>query len=333
MNNLQKNEFEFLKKNYDIDHIERVQKVNKGFLSNNVFIYTKKDKFFLKQNRSEVVYMLHEIEKAEDFFAQGGFPVLLPIPTKKGKKHVEYNKNYYTLYPFIKEKIIEVGHLTKEHLYNLGKFLAQMHQYSIDHQIEYQDTPGYKDDWDKNKTISKLNEILDIVKEKSDKNSEIYKKSIDFKKKYIKSNTTTFDKLKIEDFFLVHGDFHSNNIFFNKRKEIVSVFDFEKTKVASIAVEFARAAFLVCFNHSYSANNFRRFAYFWNGYNCERQMTKSFLKKGFIVVVNKLFHSYWFEQEKFIKSNNRLDELYKENYKSLKYFSAHEKDFYKKICS
>jgi Ser/Thr protein kinase RdoA (MazF antagonist) len=326
--------YTFIENCYDIGTITKLEEVRIGVFSENHFITTTKGKFFLKKNRDEVAHEIEKIEFAEVFFAKGSFPILLPLLTIDGNKHVRENGGCFTLYPFIDEEIISEKDLSADHVFSLGKLLGGMHVFSTNNKDAYSDEVACKDEWNKDKSFCKLEEIKGKVLAMSDSEEKTrYLKMINIKLSYIEKEQCSYDSLNILDYGLIHGDFHYGNIFFNKNAEVVSLFDFEKQKVASFAGELGRSIMLICFNNTYEEKNFNRVKHFLRGYTSMRKVSSDDLIKGLIIYITKLFFSYWFENEKINKGNNRLDALYADTSKSIIYFESNRDVFISRLLS
>lgn len=317
---------------YAVGTIKKLLPVNTGYLTENYIILTTQGKFFLKKSSRDSKKRVAEVDVSTSFFLKGGFPVLVPILSTNREKHVWINNQCYTLFPFINQKNLESSKLSNEHLYNLGVLLASMHSYSIKNKKRYLKFQKYADDWEKNRSRNALLDMLNHLNaEELGADMTLYKRVVNLKLDFIKFDKLKFIDLNIDDYYLIHGDFHNENVFFNKGGQIVSIFDFEKSRVGSINFELGRAMMIACFSHSYKPYNFRKAKYFLKGYTSIREISKRDVEKGVLIYINKLFYSYNSEKERLILKNRRFDLFYKNSSKSIIYFSKKKEVFITKI--
>jgi hypothetical protein len=78
-----------------------INKVDKGFLTENHILFDSTNKYFLKRYRFDKKEKIEEIHNAKKYFAQGGIPVILPIIHKEGNTFLFFDGAYFALFPFV----------------------------------------------------------------------------------------------------------------------------------------------------------------------------------------------------------------------------------------
>src|SRR3989344_1982015 len=104
-----------------------VGKIPGGYLSENYTLTDGDKKYFLKKHRHTDVNQVEGVCLAEQFFAEGGVPVILPLHTAQGALFFEHEKSFYSLYPFVAGRHIERGTLPEPAAISLGSTLATLH--------------------------------------------------------------------------------------------------------------------------------------------------------------------------------------------------------------
>jgi hypothetical protein len=189
--------------------------------------------------------------------------------------------------------------------------------------------------WNKDKVLKKISEIESVLKSLKNKDQfcNMVSEVLDYKKKFIISNSRISSDFNLGHDTIVHGDYHEQNVFFDKDDNISHIFDFEKTKVSSRHLELIRSMFLICFNHDYSKENFKKAKLYFDTYNILYPIDMTIFEDCLNFHIIKLFHSTWIEDEHYLKGNLRLDNLYKGNFETIKYMSSEVDDFKKQILS
>ena len=257
-------------------------------------------------------------------------PVILPIKTKGGKLHANYNDDVYTLYPYIENYIQpNRNELTDKQITSMALLLAELHIKGGQAQNVFKNEE--KPSWDKVKTLRKIDEICCLIG-----NSEfdkIAREILNIRKNFIENNSILYEDLNIQSTTLLHGDYHEQNLFFDQNDKILHIFDFEKACFGSPYSELVRTILLVCFNHEYKPNNFRKAKLFLNFYASKIKLDPLILDKAFTAQIIKMFHSTWIEGEHYINKNSKLDKLLLPNLESLKFLEINHTKFMNLINS
>ena len=129
-------------------------------MSENYVLSGDNQTFFLKKYRFDNAKRIEEIHASKKCFADGGIPVILPIPLLNSKTFFEYKGALYTLFPFVEGFHLERGNLTDSAIVSLGKMLGRIHLLGRDSQLSNQD---YLRKDDKVKTLQIMDKILAVI--------------------------------------------------------------------------------------------------------------------------------------------------------------------------
>jgi len=319
-----------------IGEIIGIHEYSKGFLTQNYIIETTNNKFFIKKHRKESEMKIRQIEASENFFLKNGIKVLVPIAVGN-KSHFNLGDDIYVLFPFINAKVVPEDQLTDNHIRLIADLLADMHHiaWSKKDQVKLPTIEDRDEVLLNDRSLKKLWNIRSVIEKRTnfDTFDKLTLKIIKIKEEYLKNNIRSVDEFNLGEKLLTHGDFHNNNIFFTSKGEIEYLFDFEKTKIDSFHHEVIRTIMICCFNHQFEEINFKRAKLFLKTYTKKHKLDKFMLKEAIEFYVTKLFYSVWIESEHYLKSNNKMDNLYKQVCKSLMYFNKHKGELVQNLTS
>ena len=326
----------FLFKQFNLGQTISLAPITKGYSSQNFQITTADgNKYFLKKYDHEIKDF-DFIEHAESFFLQGGFPVIQPLISKTGSKYVKYRSHVYSVYPFIDAQFVPSKHLTDQHAFNLGCFLAKMHKYSEDNQNSYS---YYVKKLKPHKLVDKNNilriyyHVLRLLEKKSNRDELDDKVYLLLRQKVERIKNHKPHKLDLEDekIILLHGDFNNENVFFDVSTNIINVFDFDRVFVGYALYELISSLIIIFFDN-FEEKNFDKASKFLSGYKSIKHINQQFFKRTIQYFINELFYTSLFEEEKYLRKSDRFDNIYKHYLSTLKYF-LQKNDFTERISN
>lgn len=325
----EKNLRKFIKKSYKFGKRVRLNKINEGFSTENYKLTDRNRKYFVKIYKEEF-NNIEKIEKAEIFFKKGGFPITLPITTKSDSFHAKFENRYITIYPFLNHE--KINNWTLDIYSILGDLLGRMHLYSL--VMTFNQNIAKREKIYPRKLILSFEKISKIIldkifeKNKLDMLDKIVLKNIELKKKIIFSIKK--ERINLSKIALIHGDFHPGNIIIKNHK-IVSIFDFEKCRNASLYYELSKTIYDTCFNGNFKTNNFIRAKAFIDSYKKHLGINKSELSKAIYAYYIEKATTYWYEYKRYIKDGFNLSYFFVSEHKTLKYLIKNYSSFEKNI--
>ncbi len=325
---------------FDLPTLTYVGKAKGGFLSDNYIVKNKDNKYFLKKYRATVESRLPAVNKSEEFFANENIPVILPIKTKTGKSYFTIEGNSYSLFPFVNARTFNhrTGKLTPTIAKSIASNLATMHLLSkkeypriADEQLSEWDPKRIYKSFDNFKEYSKR--VLDIINKKT-KKSAFDKLALEIISLKIKVAATLPRKFKSSDLgknHLVHGDYHAQNVFINRKGELTHVFDLEKTDIRPRSTELTRSMMIICFNSYFTPERFQLAKIYLQAYNEIYPIKKEEVASAIRLMFNKHVLNLWIEKERYINHNNRPSKLLPGEMRFLKYMSKNLEKFIEKL--
>ncbi|EKE20677.1 MAG: hypothetical protein ACD_7C00505G0004 [uncultured bacterium] len=313
--------------------VEFLSVVEKGFLSENYILKNKHKKFFLKKYRSIGLERLKETHAIKKFFSENGIPVVMPIYTNAKKTFFLWDGAYYSLFPFVDGKQINVDKLNKKEIESCAELLAKIHLVTENKCPKLVKERSFG--WDKKDSLKRAKYVVNLIKNKKVQ-SAFDKKVIKYllqKIELIGKNKIRYQELGLKNNHLIHGDFHEDNIFFDKKGGIIGIFDWEKNNQSPRVLELVRAMWFLCFYDRYDGSAFKRAQIFLSKYNNVYPISKDELRRGIIAWHLNQLHSMWVVDEVYLKSNKRVKILMNSYINFLNYQSRNLEKFFKRISN
>lgn len=315
---------------YNLPDLRFLEKVDKGYMSDNSILESEGRKFFLKRHRTADSGTVSTTLNIEQFFADKGIPAILPIPFGENKTMFQVEGGIYSLYPFVEGSHGNRMHYSKTALKSAAEMLAKIH---IAGQKDYPSV-AY-DDFamlTKEEFLTKAGELKALIKSETD----FDRMALAYLELKIKVVTET-DEFPFEKNFgapqLIHGDFHGSNIFFNDKEQVTHVFDFEKAQIQPSVLEVVRSINFLCFGGEFSEDQFESAEHFLRCYQAIIPVDTDYLRNALWFWHFRQAYSLWEHTEHYEKNNTRVDDLVKKRYGYLKYYSENIETHVKKIMN
>lgn len=300
--------------------LECVEKVTKGFLSENHILADSSAKYFLKKYRFDNRERIEEIHKVKKYFSDGGIPVILPLTAQNKQTFFVCNGAYYALFPFVDGKQFERGEFTERAIESLGKTLGRVHRLGKQSlfKINKEFTP-----WNKNESLEKLSLIKGEIKKKRslDDFDRLTMESVALKRQLILLSELSYEDLELQSDHLIHGDYLDHNVFFGTDNKVSHVFDFEKTLHSPRTYELFRSFMYIFLEDTASTENLGNIKKYLDAYASAYPISKDELLRGLKLFYLKSIHGAWVESEHYLKNNTRVDCFLYPDYLRIKFLS------------
>jgi len=316
---------------YILPGIKFVEKVEEGFLSNNFVLIQKRTKYFLKQYRKFDEDRLKEIHNVKSFFNEGGVPVILPIKNKNGRSYFNFEGAYYSMFPFIDGLHLGRKNLSKEACKNLGEMLAKIH---LQGKKQHPEVMKRQSRFEKSKFFRQLEKVLPFIEKDKEKSNfgKLAHQSILLKKSIIESNKETEESVALPYDHLIHGDYHNNNVFFDKENNVTHVFDWEKTMIAPRVFELVRSMCYTFFDGEFEEDNFERALIYLSAYNYLYPISQDEIRRGIIMYFITKSQTLWIENTHYLDGSSRVDLFLENEIKTLIYLKDNFENFIGKLA-
>jgi len=333
INNKIKSLYNRIQTEYGIKDIVSIENYKQGFLSDSFIVKSKNNKYFLKNYRQRLQKSLDFTARGTQFFFKNGIPVVLPIKTTNSEYYSKLEETSYALFPFLADINVK-SRLNIQDLKTAGKMLGKIHL--AGKKCLFSDPGRTTKPMTKNFTVKRIDKVMSVIEKKKslDKIDRQFLQMIELRKKLIEKYDFNMEKYGLVSDHLIHGDYHRRNISFDNKGNINYVFDL-KCLTSSRFYELTRSMRLICFDSPdpFSKENLVKAKYYLSGYNSVYPFTKKELKSGLICHFSEQFHSFWKEEEYYLRNNKTVLELMDGSMKMLEYTSKNLDKVVEKITN
>ena len=313
---------------YELGEVLSFSKIEKGFISHNYRVETSRGILFLKQHDPNKAWQIDSIEKAESFLATNDIPVIEPLITKEGTRHIFLNELCYAIYPFVSGISYVRGDMPERALSSMGEMLARIHLLTKDGVKDTYSEYSYYKFGIKEKVLEQINQCLNVISKIEEKTSfDIFaKETLEFKKNFIEQCDLTFDSFDVHDRHICYGDYQTDNVFFDEEGKVLHLFDVDMAGPGPRLFDLIRSSMLSCFDNIYTPQRFVQAKTFIHSYYRTYPFGEKQFRDAVEVYYLKQIWSVWMETTHYLKNTNRVDVLYKPNMDTIKYLENHRQE-------
>lgn len=295
---------------YKIPFDETIEKVTKGFLSENFILTDDTTNYFLKKYRFDNEEKIRKIHQVKEYFSDGGIPVIRPIPGKDNQTFFSHEGNYYALFPFVKGRQLTAREMTEKAVISLGEMLGAIHLLGKKSTLAIEGDGDFKA-WNKERFLKDTETILEKINATrlSTDFDKLALKSILLKKDLVEKNTLTFEQFGFSNDHLLHGDYFAQNVFFNENDEVSFVFDFEKAGYGPRYFEVVRSMLYSVFKEKPDKKDIGKGKLYLDSYCKIYPLTQDEITKSLQAYYLRTIHGCWIESEHYLRNNYRVDDL------------------------
>ncbi len=306
---------------FDFGFIGEITHVHGSYASDNFRVQSTAGPLFLKRYRNRISNVVDEIKRSEQYFAQEGIPVLLPLLDTYGRGAFWHEGHWFSVFPWVDGVAPVQGGLTLETVNSLGTMLGRIHTAGA--RFEKEDFQTLRL-WDARRFAFEAVEIIRRLEQRSPRTPldermlEVLKK----KQSYVQSNTIRPDGTTIGPLCLLHGDFIPQNVFVDTQGKVEWVFDFEKTCVGPRAYELARSLFISCFDVGWDAEAFARARAYLMAYRQYQSIDDAEVERGMRLYALNLAHMAWIEAKYVLFGIASHTSIYEQHAKRFEHLST-----------
>ncbi len=325
---LPKELLELIQERYALGHsIDSYERITDGYLSRNFRLVTGNGQLFLKEYRYTDRARVTGVHQAKFFFAERDIPIITPLAQRDRETILSFDQRFYSVFPFVVGRIIPRVTRSLNAYRSSGEMLGRIH-FAGRKGFEQVAVPQ-QDAWNPVEFLDEAQRIEAIVRAIPEPSEFdlLTLEGLTLKRELARKTPTQPDQLKIKNDHLIHGDYHSRNIFYNDQDEVSHVFDLEKACIAPRSFELARSMDFVCFSHVFEPENFTNGAAFLEGYTSVYSISVSEFREGLLKYYHKRMHSLWHEREHYLLGTTRVDGMYKNELTMLRWYSEHFEHF------
>ncbi len=295
---------------FPIGAIRSISYAHGGLLCNNFFVDAAAGRYFLKQYRKQTSSWVYEIKFAEEFFADNGIPVILPLKDAHGRAAFWHEDNWYSIFPFVEGIQKDSDALSASEVQSMGEMLANIHRAGI--HFSGRDMPVLKL-WDRGRFILEYVDVMRQVHAVAvpDEMDILVRTTLEQKYAFVMKNNKRPEDFDLPRHCLLHGDFQHGNVFFDAEGNVAAVFDLEKTCVGPRSFELVRAMMITNFDTGFGQENTERARIFLRAYREEFPISFDEFYKGMHVYSIDLAHVLWMEAKRYLKGLKQFDGTYR----------------------
>ncbi|AIF80649.1 hypothetical protein I862_00420 [endosymbiont of Acanthamoeba sp. UWC8] len=313
-----------IKQLYNISNLKLIKNLG-GFSSLNFQISDSSNQFVLKQYRNSTADKIKQIEKISFFLDQSDIPVKLPILNKNGSYHFVYQDTLYALYPMVEGIILHENTLSQKALHSASNILAQLHRLIPIAELNLHDANTCLVNYDE--VSDEANKVLNLIANNpiSEETDNITRNLIYLKLSLLNDLSAFNFNNVLQPKYLVHGDFHNENIIFSAGHQVIKLLDFEHTFIGSRTEDIFEFIHKGCCNSGFDEENINKAKHFLSHYKSVFPISNDELYIGFQYSVYQLVSSFFFEKELYTSHDISLYGLIGRDINRLSYINDHSR--------
>lgn len=301
---------------YSLD-IQDFYKPSGGSISNNHILICTQGEFFLKEFIYDDEFRINSICEVVKLFSENNLPVI-PFILNKDGKYFKYEDKFYALMPKVEGIVVKQKDMLDQlSAQSAGYMLARIHK--VTHSVT-DFSKFYKRDYDGKLDKFRISTeyFKNLLENKSrDDFDQLALDDIYLKIRLANEIDYKFSDLEFDKKYIIHGDYHQGNFFFDENKNIKYFFDLDQSSISPRLLEvFKFIDFLYFKNEEWSTYAIQHFI---SAYFNELPFTKKELSEAIKGYVYKGVHTTWIQEGYYTKNNGRVAKFLHDNYKSLKF--------------
>ncbi|OGL95063.1 hypothetical protein A2348_04835 [Candidatus Uhrbacteria bacterium RIFOXYB12_FULL_58_10] len=294
---------------FDLGEVQDLSFIYGGYMCHNYRMTTDQGIYFLKQYRNKISTIVHEIKYAEEFFSSQGFPVIMPIEDRSGRRAFWVDDHWLSIFPFVDGYVPALREIDMTLVEHVGDMLAHFHKAGLKFPDRHFQPLRL---WSRRKFFMEYAELeyeLARIASPSELDRQIAV-SLQKKAELVRHNSVDLQDIQLPYDCLLHGDFIYPNMFVTPSHEITHVYDFEKAVIGPRAYELARSLIINCFDDGDTEQNYELGRAFLRAYRARLPISFDEFDKGVHLFMINLRHSNWIESRYLIYGIDTQLDLY-----------------------
>ncbi len=308
---------------FDVGRVGDYTLLPSGFMSQNYRVNTSVGSFFLKRYRDRITTVIHEIKMAEEYFANAGLPIILPIKDRY-QREAFWCGSWHSLFPFVNGISPTRQDINQNLIVSLSSNLAKLHD--VGDQFTFRPFQMMRIG-NKRKFLMENVELDRRLAQRPTltPQEEQIRDILDLKRRLFQSATRSPDDFQMPYDCLIHGDYQHLNVF-TKTDTITHIFDLERTALGPTHYEIVRAIILDCFEDGWEEKNFWDARLYLNVYRARRNLTLPKFTQALHYYYYNIIHTSWIEANYLIHHSEESLAFLALQQKRLLYLSSHNLD-------
>lgn len=316
---------------FELGAVKEFKLLEGGHICQNYDLNCEQGRFFLKQYRHRFSHRVSEMKKAERFFAQRGFPVILPLNDRHGRDTFWFQGNWYSLFPFVDLPTLTAKRLTPAVIQSLAANLARLHLLGLEadldngfYQLHLWSLDAFELEYVELEQALLDQRPLGPVKQEMLDNLRL-------KRQIVREKQLTPRHFPLKNDRLLHGDFIYQNTFVNEQGEVSHIYDFEKACLGPRAYDLARSLLINCFDDGWEEKNYEQARIFLKTYQNLHPIDEEEFFHGLKMYLTHITHMTWMEAKYILFGSKSYLPVYYSNLSRIKQLTGQEKEFVSRI--
>jgi len=295
-----------------------------GLLNQNLFARTARGAYFLKGYRYSVLLPIKREHWLIAFATAAGLPALSPIATPSGETVLRVGGRWWAIFPRLKPLQPGPDDLSVRHAAELGRVLGRVHAaLAAIPPLEVSRFPA-KITWDSARALGEMAEYEVTIQRRPtlDPFDRHTLSSFGFRRTLLAGGVPPVASFAGLPAQLLHGDFHTGNLFWDGAERIHSVIDWELAGVGPRAWEIVRVLDLSLRLASDVESGAARLTAFIHGYVSVATLTGEECEAMGDLYWAARVHSLWAYEEHYRKGSAKTDRVAMEDLALLHWLAA-----------
>lgn len=237
---------------------------------------------------------VHRVELVTGCLKAAGFPVVPACAGRDGLQHFVSEGRYYALFPFVEGRILHESTLDAAALQSAARCLSSLHSAAISRDLPLQRTCDRTSD--PPQALGRAHAILSRIGRSDDPVHRVVAALVRLKAEILAEIIAQPDHTPLSQEEFIHGDFHNENLLFDKRHAVTAILDLEHARFGDHVEDLVTFINLACCNTGYGASNIHKARFFVKAYRVGCPLPPERLAGGFQHCVRELASSFFLEE-------------------------------------
>ncbi len=310
---------------YGLKHPTIIKQLESGYKAQSFIIQDNDKKFFVKKyHPKRSLERLLEIHRVKNFFYQHGVSTIPPLVNSKGTTVSEADGTLFSVFPYIPDKQYYALPNDKA-VASAGENLARLHLAGRNNLSLM--PHKFREPWNKEKFLENASRMLELANAGTTSYDRTAQKMLGLKIDLAKNSNLEYDTIGLKNDTILHGDYHTHNLFFDNHDNVSYTFDFERTMIGPRTTDLAYGLFMICFDfntdieNDVSEVNFDRARSFIHAYSETFPISlDEFIKGIHWFFWSQMVYIEWPLDAHYFEGDTRADKLLAKRLNRLEYF-------------
>jgi homoserine kinase type II len=316
-----------LLRRYGLGPLLEARVVSAGVLNQNLAAVTARGGFFLKGYRYADPAPIDREHTLIRFVADQGLPAVSPLADPAGRTFLRVGGRLWAVFPLIQDRQLNPGELSAPEAAALGGVLGRLHLALNQVPPALADRFPSKLQWNRPAALRLMTELEVEIRRRPahDPFDQHTAASFAYRRALFARGVPPSEAFASLPMQLLHGDFHSGNVFFG-RQQVTGIVDWELAGPGPRAWEVIRALDLALPLHEDFQTGGERIRAFLSAYAAEAPLSEQEATVMPDLYWSARVHTLWPYEEHYRKGNARSDRTAMQDLATLQWWSSHREE-------